>query len=1162
MINSRALTLFSIGVISANAAAFDHTAEFSKLPDDLFKIIEEYYEPPTDWYRSNYNMAKYSGYQELLAKHNGYLPTGADIVVLQAESNHTPDSIGDVKHLFDFETSNNHSEYVAGILSTTESYPLLLTRYSTFSPDLDNFHTADTADLRVFFNSLSSENRYPASSYDGIPLTPAKVLNISNTNGGSGDDLLKQFDQFVELNDMVACTAHSSLIEGNWTTSGMAYNSIVVGQTYVNTYAFDGAKINNHGSPRFKPDLIAHSKSYASSYSTPTVCSAAAMMLERVSVDPDLSNAWNSVVMKAMLMAGSTRFNYKASTEWGDGISQVNLPLFTQGEWIRNSDSQPTSEKYGAGSMNILSAYNILDAGEFDASETTLAANQGWDYANNISENQKNVYLFSLNASSVFSAVSVWHRKIDDDLNSFLPDYSVTIYDADNVIVAFSDNLTSNVELIEAKLAAGNYRMEVLAKSNGGASSMSYGLAWTTKLISPTPTGLNLVSESGLNSLEWTLAGDSPSNYKYRVEISQTPDFSSIETEVFTDNAYYVIEPSGDDIQRYYRVYTYPKDSQVAYSYPSVSVELFVDQDLDGLSDSSELEIGTDILLADTDGDAVNDSSDAFPLDASESVDTDNDGIGNNADTDDDGDSVFDVNDTFPLDASESVDTDNDGIGNNADTDDDGDSVFDVNDAFPLDASESVDTDNDGIGNNVDTDDDGDGIPDEWELANNLNPLEANDALSDLDGDGLSNLEEYLGGSNVAIDDVPPVLSAPSDLIVSSTGPLTPVDLGVANAHDVKDGSIVPSANNAGPFAPGRNVIIWSAVDQAGNASTRQQIVDVIPMVSFPLPQAVFEGESLTIAATLNGAAVTYPVTVPFTISGTAQQDSDHDISDGEIVIASGTNGSIEIATALDDAWEGNETIIVTMGTPSNAVSGAVTVHTATIKEENIAPTVSLMIKQNGESVTTVYADSGLVEISAVVADPNPNDGHTFDWSASSSLLSSEEGLSSQTFTFDPSNLSAGLYSIGLSVEDDGDGSLNDAVRSVLRVAATGVVLSNNEDSDGDGVVDSEEGSGDSDMDRIPDYLDAVPEQHHLPSGTGAAVIQTESGLHIVLGKTAFASGAASASIVMSNIDEHGGSGGGAANNADDDHFQYLAGIFDFEISGINAGGSIRIVLP
>lgn len=56
-------------------------------------------------------------------------------------------------------------------------------------------------------------------------------------------------------------------------------------------------------------------------------------------------------------------------------------------------------------------------------------------------------------------------------------------------------------------------------------------------------------------------------------------------------------------------------------------------------------------------------------------------------DTDDDNDGVVDTNDAFPLNASESIDTDNDGTGNNADADDDNDGAEDGWDADPLDAS-------------------------------------------------------------------------------------------------------------------------------------------------------------------------------------------------------------------------------------------------------------------------------------------------------------------------------------------------------------------------------------------------------------------------------------------------------------------------------------------
>ena len=130
-------------------------------------------------------------------------------------------------------------------------------------------------------------------------------------------------------------------------------------------------------------------------------------------------------------------------------------------------------------------------------------------------------------------------------------------------------------------------------------------------------------------------------------------------------------------------------------------------------------------LFFDLDGDGVEDSLDAFPQNPAESKDSDNDGIGNNADKDDDNDGVLDSDDAFPLDSSETLDTDGDGVGDNADpdldndgilddvdTDSDNDGTDDTADAFPLDATETTDTDNDGIGNNADLDDDGDGTLD------------------------------------------------------------------------------------------------------------------------------------------------------------------------------------------------------------------------------------------------------------------------------------------------------------------------------------------------------------------------------------------------------------------------------------------------------------------
>ena len=55
------------------------------------------------------------------------------------------------------------------------------------------------------------------------------------------------------------------------------------------------------------------------------------------------------------------------------------------------------------------------------------------------------------------------------------------------------------------------------------------------------------------------------------------------------------------------------------------------------------------------------------------------------------------IRDNFPLDGSEWLDTDGDGIGNNADTDDDGDGTADGSDVWPLNACGSDDFDGDGM---------------------------------------------------------------------------------------------------------------------------------------------------------------------------------------------------------------------------------------------------------------------------------------------------------------------------------------------------------------------------------------------------------------------------------------------------------------------------------
>ena len=200
----------------------------------------------------------------------------------------------------------------------------------------------------------------------------------------------------------------------------------------------------------------------------------------------------------------------------------------------------------------------------------------------------------------------------------------------------------------------------------------------------------------------------------------------------------------------------------------------------DGRTDSAPGIINLTILN-DVDGDRVADKYDAFPNNLTESVDTDGDGIGNNADPDDDGDSVNDLADGYPLISLNGLlDSDGDGIPNicdascilagmTEDKDDDDDGVADDNDLFPLDSTETIDSDLDGTGNNADPDDDNDGVldasddyplnsiyskdsdndgmPDAWETRYGLNPNDPSDATSDQDNDGVSAIDEFLAGT-------------------------------------------------------------------------------------------------------------------------------------------------------------------------------------------------------------------------------------------------------------------------------------------------------------------------------------------------------------------------------------------------------------------------------
>ena len=97
--------------------------------------------------------------------------------------------------------------------------------------------------------------------------------------------------------------------------------------------------------------------------------------------------------------------------------------------------------------------------------------------------------------------------------------------------------------------------------------------------------------------------------------------------------------------------------------------------------------------------------------------------------------------------------------------------ISNISDLFGNDMQESSnftthtrDTDGDGQRDYIDTDDDNDGLPDTWEEAYGLDPLDSggvNGSDGDFDNDGWSNYEEYLAGTNPADETSFPAASGP-----------------------------------------------------------------------------------------------------------------------------------------------------------------------------------------------------------------------------------------------------------------------------------------------------------------------------------------------------------------------------------------------------------------
>jgi hypothetical protein len=579
-----------------------------------------------------------------------------------------------------------------------------------------------------------------------------------------------------------------------------------------------------------------------------------------------------------------------------------------------------------------------------------------------------------------------------------------------------------------------------------------------------------------------------------------------------------------------------------------------------------------DDSTVDSDGDGIVDGNDAFPFDASEWLDTDSDGIGNNADTDDDNDGIEDSLDAFPLDNSESVDTDNDGIGNNEDTDDDNDGILDVDDIAPLDAS---------IGDNQ--------APEIEELAdltieatgtltsislvepivtdNNINPPTLSSNLKDELSLGehliLWTAIDFVGNQStkqqrvLVIDSTAPQFDALTPLVINSQGRITDISSQFnITAFDLVDGDISAKLVGQPSLVSGSHEVSIKAIDLSDNESVSKLVVNVLPEVKIKAIKNVSAGSGFDLQVLLSGQPPLYPVEIEYQIllNGSVIEDS---VS----VITSELQGTISSDIPLELNKDDN--LLLEITNASNAFIGHAKQTHLIVIENNVAPLFDIMLTQGGKRVSVIEPDNGLVEMTTTINDINFSDTHKVTWEvqddAFTGVSKGDDGL---IFQFDPNSLLEKMYSIEVKVKETNTTDNLSVVQVVTFMVEKLTALTSATDSDGDGISDKDEGYGDNDGDGIANYLDNDNNPTRIPIGNNTEPMQTIPGLTMSLGKLTQGRGATSqdVSLTVAELSELVDDG---AVDTQDNHFNAITPLYNFVIKGLEEiGTSVSVVVP
>jgi len=212
-----------------------------------------------------------------------------------------------------------------------------------------------------------------------------------------------------------------------------------------------------------------------------------------------------------------------------------------------------------------------------------------------------------------------------------------------------------------------------------------------------------------------------------------------------------------------------------------------------------------------------------------------------------------------------------------------------------------------------------------------------------------------------SVDTLSSTADDPADYTVTTLSPLT-------FAPGVITQTIAVAIVDDGEYEGSETVVVDLGTPsvpegtQPGVGTTQHTLTivdDDLPTVQFdPTTSSWNEADgTVPVTVTLSAKVIgSDSVTVPFSVTGTAVSPADYSIATSSVLFSTDEQTkTISISIANDALNEGNETVILTLGTPTGAELGIQTTHTLTIIDDDPEPFVDFTLDNSNvtEGLTT-----------------------------------------------------------------------------------------------------------------------------------------------------------------------------------------------------------------